>query len=82
MRSQSGALPARFGSRIAFDAGPIIASIASTSTLKVSGSTSTNTGTSPARISGARSVEKVSGEVMTSEPGAQVEQLDREVEGR
>ena len=69
MRSQSGAFPARFGIRIAFVAGPIIASIASTSTLNVSGSTSTNTGTSPARMSGARSVENVSGDVMTSDPG-------------
>ena len=68
MRSQSGALPARFGIKIARVSGPIIASMASTSTLKVSGSTSMNTGTSPARMSGARSVENVRGDVMTSAP--------------
>jgi hypothetical protein len=34
----------------------------------VSGSTSTNTGTSPARTIGATSVENVSGEVMISAP--------------
>ena len=42
----------------------------STSTLKVSGSTSTNTGTRLLRMSGARSVENVTGEVITSEPGS------------
>ncbi len=45
-----------------------IASIPSTSTLKVFGATSTNTGTRPARTSGATSVENVSAEVITSLP--------------
>ena len=49
--------------------GPIIASIASTSTLYVSGSTSTNTGTRPARTIGAMSVENVTADVMISSPG-------------
>ena len=43
-----GALPMRFGARIALVRGPIIASMASTSIWKVSGVTSTNAGTSPA----------------------------------
>ena len=70
MRSQSGALPMRFGARIAFVRGEIMASIASTSMLYVSGSTSTNTGTIPARTSGAMSVENVTADVMTSSPGS------------
>ena len=45
-----------------------IASILASSTLNVSGRTSTKTGTRPARTIGATSVEKVSGEVMTSLP--------------
>jgi hypothetical protein len=70
MRSQSGTLPMRFGTRMARVRGPIIGSIASTSTLKVSGSTSTNTGTSPARTIGATSVENVTAEVTISSPGS------------
>ena len=41
----------------------------STSIWKVSGSTSANTGTRPARTSGATSVEKVTAAVITSLPG-------------
>ncbi len=50
--------------------GPIIASIASTSIWNVSGVTSTNAGTMPARIIGAMSVENVTAEVMISSPGS------------
>ena len=50
--------------------GPIISSIASTSIWNVSGVTSTNAGTSPARIIGAMSVENVTAEVMISSPGS------------
>ena len=70
MRSQSGALPIRFGARIAFVRGEIMASMPSTSMLKVSGSTSTNAGTIPARTIGATSVENVTADVITSSPGS------------
>ena len=43
----------------------------STSMLKVSGSTSTNAGTMPARTMGAMSVENVTADVMISSPGSQ-----------
>ena len=69
MRSQSGALPIRLGASTAFVSGEISRSSASTSRLYVSGSTSTNTGTSPARTIAAMSVENVSTEVRTSLPG-------------
>ncbi len=69
MWSQSGALPMRLGTRIAFVLGPIISSIFWTSIWNVSGVTSTNTGTKLARIMGAMSVEKVTDEVMISSPG-------------
>jgi hypothetical protein len=49
--------------------GVIMASIWATSMLKVSSSVSTKAGIKPARRMGAMSVEKVRGEVMTSEPG-------------
>ena len=49
---------------------PIIASIFVTSICSVSGSTSTNAGTMPLRTSGAMSLEKVSGDVITSSPGS------------
>src|SRR3979409_1356119 len=68
MASQSGALPIKFGNSIALVFDEIMCSILVTSTLNVSGSTSMNTGTQPARTIGAISVEKVSGEVITSEP--------------
>ncbi len=71
MRSQSGQLPMRFGTRIALVRGEIIASMASTSMLNVSGSTSTKAGTSPARTNGAMSVENVTDDVITSSPGSQ-----------
>ncbi len=45
--SQSGALPIRFGRKIAFVRGPTSSSILDTSALNVSGSTSTKTGTRP-----------------------------------
>ena len=70
MRSQSGALPIRFGARIALVRGPIISSMPSTSIWNVSGVTSTNAGTSPARTIGATSVENVTAEVTISSPGA------------
>ncbi len=70
MRSQSGALPMRLGARIALVRGEIIASMPSTSMLKVSGSTSTKAGTMPDRTSGAMSVEKVTAAVITSSPGS------------
>ena len=70
MASQSGALPMRFGARIAFVRGPIISSIASTSIWNVSGVTSTNAGTMPARTIGAMSVEKVTAAVTISSPGS------------
>ncbi len=69
--SQSGQFPTRFGARIAFVRGPTIASICVTSICNVSGSTSTNAGTMPLRTSGAMSLEKVSGDVITSSPGSQ-----------
>ncbi len=50
--------------------GPIIASMPSTSIWNVSGVTSTNAGTSRARIIGAMSVENVTAEVMISSPGS------------
>ena len=50
--------------------GPIAASIASTSIWYVSYSTSTNTGTKPARTNGATSVENVTAAVSTSSPGS------------
>ena len=68
--SQSGALPMRFGARIALVRGPIIASMPSTSIWKVSGVTSTNAGTTPARTSGAMSVENVTAAVTISSPGS------------
>ncbi len=70
IRSQSGALPMRFGARIALVRGEIIASMPSTSMLNVSGSTSTNAGTIPARTSGAMSVENVTAAVTISSPGS------------
>ncbi len=70
MRSQSGQLPMRLGARIALVRVEIMASMPSTSMLKVSGSTSTNAGTSPARTRGAMSVENVTAEVITSSPGS------------
>ncbi len=69
MRSQSGTLPMRFGTSTARVAGVIAASMASTSMLNVSGSTSTNDGTAPARTIGATSVENVTAAVTTSSPG-------------
>lgn len=54
--------------RIALVAGVIISSMRATSIWYVNGSTSTNTGTCPARTIGARSVEKVTAAVMISEP--------------
>ena len=66
--SQSGALPMRLGSRIARVFGEMSSSMRATSVLNVSGSTSTNTGTRPARTSDEMSVENVSVDVMTSEP--------------
>ncbi len=71
MASQSGQLPTRFGVRIALVRGPIMASMPSTSICSVSGSTSTNAGTMPLRTSGAMSLEKVTGDVITSSPGSQ-----------
>ncbi len=68
--SQSGALPIRFGARIALVRGPIIASIASTSIWNVSAVMSTNAGTAPARRIGATSVENVTALVTTSSPGS------------
>ena len=50
---------------------PIMASIFVTSICNVSGSTSTNAGTMPLRTSGAMSLEKVSGDVITSSPRSQ-----------
>jgi hypothetical protein len=66
--SQSGAFPARFGINIALVFSVISFSICATSTLYVSGSTSTNTGTQPPRTMGDTSVEKVNGDVITSAP--------------
>ena len=68
--SQSGALPIRFGNSRAPVRGVIISSMRATSTQNVSSSQSTSTGTSPARTSGAMSVEKVRPHVTTSLPGA------------
>ncbi len=70
MASQSGALPMRFGVRIALVFGPIMASMASTSIWKVSGVTSTKAGTMPVRSMGAMSVEKVTAAVTISSPGS------------
>ena len=82
MASQSGQLPTRLGVRIALVRGPIIASILVTSICSVSGSTSTNAGTMPLRTSGAMSLENVSGDVMTSSPGSQPEQVDGQPQRR
>ncbi len=60
--------------------GPIISSMASTSIWNVSGVTSTNAGTRPARIIGAMSVENVTADVMISSPGSSPEHLDGEVQ--
>ena len=66
--SQSGVLPMRLGSKMAPVEGVISSSMRFTSALKVSSSTSTRTGTRPARMRGAMSVEKVSPAVITSWP--------------
>lgn len=58
MASQSGALPTRFGIRMAPVLSVIISSILVTSTLWVSGSTSTKTGTQPPRTIGETSFER------------------------
>lgn len=70
MTSQSGALPIRFGARIARVRSVTMASMASASIWNVSGVTSTNTGTTPLRTIGAMSVENVTALVITSSPGS------------
>ena len=78
--SQSGTLPIRFGARIAFVRGPIIGSIASTSMLYVSGSTSTNTGTRPAAHDRRDVGRKRYGRGDDLVTGRQAQQLDREIQ--
>ena len=70
MTSQSGQLPIKLGVMMALVRGPIISGMRFTSIWKVSGSTSTKTGTSPSCTMEDTSVEKVSTEVMISSPGS------------
>ena len=81
MRSQSGALPIRFGARIALVRGVIIASMRVDVDVVGVGLDVDERGHEPGPHHAARCRSRTStAEVMTSSPGEQPEQLDREVE--